>query len=290
MSASKQSSGDKASGTGRLKQSIAFWCFNSAGEMWSLERICEVANSLGCQSVELVETEEQLAIIQRYGLKCALMGLNMDPDPPFVRGFNNPQHWPILFQQTKKGIDAASKFGCPNIVAFTGYAARNPADPDSPTLSLEEGAENCVRGFKEIMGYAEEKQVTLCLEPLNTRDTSHPMKGHPGYQGAHMDYCMDIIKAVGSPNLKLLFDIYHTQIMDGDVIRRIEEYSDYIGHVHTAGCPGRGELDDTQEIAFKPIMHALAKVGYQGFVGHEYLPTRDPLVSLKEAVELCTVY
>lgn len=271
----------------RLKQSIAYWCFNSAGERWSLNRVCQVASELGCESVELVRSEEELAVIESHGLTCGLLGLNMEPDPPFVYGFNNPSHWPRLFRQTKRGIDAASKFGCPNMIAFTGYAARDPGDPQSSHLSLEEGARNCVRGLREIAAHAEKRNVTLCLEPLNTRDTTHPMKGHPGYQGNHVDYCVDIIKAVGSPHVKLLLDLYHAQVMDGDLIRRIRTYRDLIQHVHTAGNPGRGELDDTQEIAYRPVMQALAEIGYTGFVGHEYLPTRDPYASLQEAIALC---
>jgi len=124
---------------------------------------------------------------------------------------------------------------------------------------------------------------------LNSRENSHPMKGHPGYQGDHTDYCIDIIKRVGSPRMKLLFDIYHAQIQDGDIIRRIRQHHEYIGHVHTAGNPGRGELDDKQEINFPPIMEALLEVGYQGYVGHEFIPTRDPLAGLREAVTLCDV-
>ncbi|GAB5561074.1 MAG: TIM barrel protein [Synoicihabitans sp.] len=270
-----------------LKQSIAYWCFNVGGEQWSLDRLCEVANELKCASVELVESAEQLAVIQKHGLTCALLGLDMLPDPPFMFGFNNPDHWPRLFQQTKAGIDAASAYGCLNMIVFTGYAARDPRQPDGEQISLAEGAANCVRGLKEMVGYAADKNVTLVLEPLSTRDSSHPMKGHPGYQGDHIDYCVDIIKAVDSPTLKLLFDIYHTQVMDGDIIRRIHELGDLIGHVHTAGNPGRCELDDRQEIAFRPIMQALVDIGYQGYVGHEYIPTRAPYPALKEAVELC---
>ena len=115
------------------------------------------------------------------------------------------------------------------------------------------------------------------------------MKGHPGYQGDHTDYCVDIIKRVGSPNLKLLFDIYHVQIMDGDVISRIRQHKEYLGHIHTAGNPGRGELDAHQEIQYRAIMEALADVGYQGFVGQEFIPTRDPLAGLKEAIAICDV-
>ncbi len=115
------------------------------------------------------------------------------------------------------------------------------------------------------------------------------MKGHPGYQGDHTEYCIDIIKQVGSPRLKLLFDIYHVQIMDGDVIRRIHQHKEYLGHIHTAGNPGRGELDDKQEINYPPIMRALVEVGYTGYVGQEFIPTRDPLAGLREAVALCDV-
>jgi hydroxypyruvate isomerase len=115
------------------------------------------------------------------------------------------------------------------------------------------------------------------------------MKGHPGYQGDHTDYCFDIIKRVGSPNLKLLFDIYHVQIMDGDIITRLRQHKELIGHVHTAGNPGRGELDETQEIYYPPIMKALLEIGYQGHVGQEFIPTRDPMEGLRQAVTLCDV-
>ena len=131
--------------------------------------------------------------------------------------------------------------------------------------------------------------MTLALEMLNTREGTHPMKGHPGYQGDHVDYVMDIINQVGSPRLKLLFDIYHVQIMDGDVIRRIRALGDAIAHVHTAGNPGRGELDDRQEIQYPPIMRALLETGYKGYVGQEFIPTGDPMKGLRQAVALCDV-
>ena len=115
------------------------------------------------------------------------------------------------------------------------------------------------------------------------------MKGHPGYQGDHTEYCVDIIERVGSPRMKLLLDIYHVQVMDGDVIRRIHQHKNFIGHVHTAGNPGRAELDDQQEIQYAPIMRALLEIGYSGFVGQEFIPTRDPLKGLHQAVSLCDV-
>ena len=147
---------------------------------------------------------------------------------------------------------------------------------------------NCVDGFKQIVGYAEQKKVTLCLEMLNSR-VNGEMKGHPGYQGDHTEYCIEIIKQVGSPAFKLLFDIYHVQIMDGDIITRIRQHHDLIGHYHTAGNPVRGELDDTQEISYRPIMQEIVKTGYKGYVGQEFIPTRDPLEGLSQAARLCDV-
>jgi hydroxypyruvate isomerase len=138
------------------------------------------------------------------------------------------------------------------------------------------------------MSYAEKQKVNLCLEVLNSR-VAVEMVGVPGYQGDHTDYCMKIVQQVGSPRMKLLFDIFHVQIMDGDLIARIRQYKDYIGHYHTAGNPGRHELDDHQEINYRPIMEEIARTGYGGYVGHEFIPTRDPLEGLQQAVALCNV-
>jgi len=273
---------------GRIKQSIAYWAFNIAGDKWDLARICQVARQLGCKSVELVKGKEH-EIVREHGLTCALAQIDMDPDPPFVRGWNHPDHWPKITKVTKQAIDEAARYGSPNVICFTGYRAKDPNKPAGPAWSPEEGADNCVAGLKQVVGYAEKKGVSLCLEILNTRDDTHPMKGHPGYQGDRTEYCIDIVKRVGSPRMKLLFDVYHVQVMDGDIVRRIREHKDYIGHVHVAGNPGRGELDDRQEINFKPIMEALVDVGYQGYVGHEYIPTREPMQGLIEAVSLCDV-
>jgi hydroxypyruvate isomerase len=129
----------------------------------------------------------------------------------------------------------------------------------------------------------------VCLEQLNTRDDSHPMKGHPGYQGSDIDYCAEIVRRAGSSHCKLLLDVYHVAIMNGDLIRRIHQYGDIIGHVHTAGVPGRAELDDKQEVNYPAVMRALLDAGYRGFVGHEFIPTRDPEIGLAEAVALCDV-
>ena len=261
---------------GRIKQSIVHWCF---ADHWDVAPMIKVAKGLGCGSIELIEPK-YFPLLKEAGLECAIGTIDMAPQPPFAQGFNNPKHRERVIKATREAIDACSEFGFKNVICFTGMSDGIPPDV---------GASNCVEGFKTIIGHAEKKGVTLCLEMLNTRDTSHPMKGHPGYQGDHTEYCIDIIKRVGSPHLKLLFDVYHVQIMDGDVIRRIRQHKDVIGHVHTAGNPGRGELDDRQEIAYRPIMEALVEIGYKGYVGQEFIPTRGPLAGLKQAVELCDV-
>lgn len=261
---------------GRIKQSIVHWCF---ADYWDVEQTARVAQELGCKSVELV-APEHWPTLKKYGLTCAIAPIDMSPDRPFVKGYNNPKHWPRVIAETKKSIDACAEFGVSNVIAFTGYAEGIPDDV---------GLENCVKGFKKVIGYAEKKGVNVCLEMLNTRDHTHPMKGHPGYQGDDTEYCVEIIKRVGSQRMKLLFDIYHVQIMNGDLIRRIHQHKDVIAHIHTAGNPGRGELDDTQEIQYPPLMQALLDIGYQGYVGQEFIPTRDPLAGLKQAVALCDV-
>jgi hydroxypyruvate isomerase len=211
------------------------------------------------------------------------------PGAPFMKGLNNLAYHEQVIDVTTKMIDECAKYGMPSVIAFTGYKWRDAEDPNSGEISLEEGADNCVAGLKKLAVHAEKMGVTICLEHLNTRDGSHPMKGHPGYQGDDIDYVANIVRRVGSPRVKLLFDIYHVQLMNGDVIRRLEENIDVIGHIHTAGNPGRCELDEDQEINFPPILRKLVELGYKGFVGHEFIPTRDPYAGLKQAIEVCDV-
>lgn len=272
---------------GRIKQSIVFWCFNAAGDKWDMEKTCQVANSLGCKSIEICEPDTW-ATLKKHGLTCAIAPNGM-PGAPFMKGFNNPKYHDEVITRTSKMIEDCAVAGFPSVIGFTGFKWRDADDPKSGEISLEEGADNCVAGLKKIAALAEKKGVTLCVEHLNTRDGSHPMKGHPGYQGDDIDYVANIVRRVGSPRIKVLFDIYHVQIMNGDVIRRLEQCKDVIGHVHTAGNPGRGELDDKQEINYPPIMRKLLELGYDGYVGQEFIPTRDPLAGLKQAVKLCDV-
>jgi hydroxypyruvate isomerase len=175
------------------------------------------------------------------------------------------------------------------VIAFTGYKWRDADDPKSGEISRQDGADHCVKALRALAETAEKRRVTVCVEHLNTRDTSHAMKGHPGYQGDDLDWLAGIIRRVGSPRVKILFDIYHVQIMHGDLLRRIEQNRDIIGHVHTAGNPGRGELDDRQEIQYPAVMRKLLEIKYNGYVGQEFIPTRNPEEGLRQAVRLCDV-
>lgn len=277
----------KRAANGRIRHSLCFWCFNTSEWAWNLDTAATHAVDLGIESVEIL-APEQWRRVQEHGLTCAIAANGM-PDPPFVRGLNNPRYQQEVIATMKETMDACAADGIPSIIAFNGYRWNVAEDPNSGEISKKEGARNTIEGLKELGAYGEEKGVTVCLEMLNTRDNTHPMKGHPGYQGDDIDYCADIVREVGSPRVKLLFDIYHVQIMNGDLIRRIYAMKDVIGHVHTAGNPGRNELHLRQEIDYPSVMEALVEIGYGGFVGHEFIPTRDPRASLAEAVRLCDV-
>ena len=252
---------------GNINHSVVFWCFNVAGEKWDIDKTCSIAKSLGCKSVEICGPAEW-PTIKKHGLTCAIAANGM-PGAPFMKGLNNPAYQEEVIATTIKTIDECAAAGIPSVIAFTGYKWKNAEDPTSGEISLAEGADNCVAGLKKL--------------------AVHPMKGHPGYQGDDVDYVANIVRRVGSPRVKMLFDIYHVQIMNGDVIRRLEECKDVIGHIHTAGNPGRAELDDNQEINFPPILRKIVEIGYKGYVGHEFIPTRDPLAGLKQAIQLCDV-
>jgi hydroxypyruvate isomerase len=277
----------KAVTKGNLKHSVAFWCFSSAGDKWDIDKTCQVAKELGCASVELVAPADW-AVLKKHGLVCAIAPNGM-PGAPFVKGLNNPKYHDEVIAATTKTIDACADAGFPNVIAFTGYRWRDAEDSRSGEISRDEGFDNCVKGLKKLAGHAEKKGVTVCLEHLNTRDDSHPMKGHPGYHGDDLDWVAGIVRKVGSPRVRLLFDVYHVQVMHGDLIRRIEQTKDVIGHVHTAGNPGRGELDDAQEINYPAVMKKLLQIKYAGYVGQEFIPTRNPLEGLTQAVKLCDV-
>jgi len=260
---------------GHFQHSMVYWCFKNFAEKWDIEKQCQIAKKLGIKSIELSKPDEHWQTMKKHDLTCAIVGSHGFKDGP-----NHKKNWDKCREIILKRLDEAKNFGCPNVITFTGFS--NGIDP-------EEGGDNCVQFWKSIIGKFEKAGVNLTIEHLNSRATESKMHGHPGYQGDHVDYCVDLIKRVGSTNMKLLFDVYHVQIMDGDLIRRIKEHKDVIGHIHTAGNPGRHELDDTQEINYPAVMRALKDTGYKGFIGHEFIPSRNPEEGLREAVTICDV-
>lgn len=256
----------------RIRQSVMGWCFNP---MKSVE-LAKHCREIGLEAIEGISSKDY-PVVRELGLKISLVSSHGFKTGPF-----NPKNHAMCREKLQSSIDLAVAVGCPSVITFTGMREDGISD--------EQGAKNCVDLWKSVIGYAEKRGVNLCLEHLNSRDDSHPMKGHPGYFGDDVDFCVRLIEQVGSPNMKLLFDIYHVQMMNGDVIRRIRQYKDVIGHYHTAGNPGRGELDDTQEINFPPVMKAILETGYRGFVAQEFIPTwDDPVAALRHAASVCDV-
>ena len=248
------------------------WCFNPM----PTPELIDACHRMGMTAMEGIG-REFYPKIRELGMNVSLVGSH-----GFTKGPLDPENRAFCIEKLREGIDVAVQFGSKNVITFTGMRVAGISD--------EQAVRNCVECWKQVIPYAEEKGINLCLEHLNSRDNTHPMKGHPGYFGDDVDLCVDLIKRVDSPRMKLLFDIYHVQIMNGDVIRRIRQYKDYIGHVHTAGVPGRGELDDTQEINYPAVMRTLLEVGYTGFVAHEFIPTwPDKLAALRHGVRVCDV-
>ncbi len=265
----------------KIKQVIAAWPFMQLGPKWEPNQFVEVVESLGVEGVELFPVEHW-SLLDRSQLVCAATRSHS-----FIRGMNNRNHHAECIEALRGAIDASAKAGFPNVMTFTG-ALDTGDEENGSQVTAEEGLINCIEGYGQIIGHAEEKGVTMVLEPLNSK-VAEPRKGHPGYQGDHLKECIEIIQAVGSPALKLLFDVYHIQIMDGDILRHIEKSFEFIGHVQIAGVPGRGEIDHTQEIYYPAVMKELLKNGYEGYVGHEWIPTRNPVDALREAISICDV-
>ena len=265
---------------GRIKQVIAAWPF-AVGAQWTPQDLISYTKQLGIAGVELFSSE-QLPLLKGTGLVCAATKSHN-----FERGMNNKGHHPEIFSVLEKTIIATGAAGFPNVMTFTGLLDTTHHKNGS-NVSIEEGVKNCIEGFKKMARVAEKNNVTLILEPLNSKIAEN-MKGHPGYQGDHIDDCVEIAKAVSSPSFKILFDVYHVQIMDGDLIRRIEQHQEFIGHIQIAGNPGRGEIGNDQEINYRGIMKALLRVNYSGYVGHEWIPTGDPIKGLEEAIAICDI-
>ncbi len=257
---------------GRIRQSIMGWCFKPM----PAEELARHCKDIGLVAMEGISSKSY-PYVKELGLNISLVSSH-----GFRKGPVSPENREYCIKTLRDRIDLAKSVDCPSVITFTGMS--------DPKVSHQQGAKNCVEVWKEVMPYAEKQGINLCLEHLNSRDDTHPMKGHPGYFGDDVDFCVDLIKRVDSPNMKLLFDIYHVQIMNGDVISRIRQYKDHIGHYHTAGCPGRAELDETQEINYPPIMKEIVKTGYKGYVAQEFIPTwDDPVKALRHAAMVCDV-
>ncbi len=254
---------------GRIRQSVVPWCFNPM----PVPELARHSAAMGLQSVELCDPKFWPEL-KTLGLTPAISGSH-----GFAKGFANVAEHAECLTTLRKRIGECAAAGVERVITFSGFRKG---------VSDEVGMKNMVDGLKQIVGLAEEKKVTLCLEMLNSRVATN-MKGHPDYFCDDIERSVEVCKRVGSERMKVLFDIYHVQIMHGDVITRLKQHAAYIGHVHTAGVPGRNEIDDTQEINYPPIMRALLDVGYTGFVGQEFIPTRDKVASLAQGVRICDV-
>lgn len=268
-SATKEASSKEGVKNGRIRQSVVGWCFNPM----PVPELAQHSAALGLKSVELCDPKFWPEL-KKLGLTCAIAGSH-----GFAKGFAQPAEHEECLATLRKRIDESAAAGVERVITFSGFRRG---------LSDEVAMKNMVDGLKKIIGYAEQKKITLCLEMLNSR-VAENMKGHPDYFCDDIERSVEVCRRVGSERMKVLFDIYHVQIMHGDVIKRIKEHAPFIGHVHTAGVPGRNEIDDTQELNYPPIMRALLEVGYKGFVGQEFIPTRDKIASLAQGVRICDV-
>ena len=249
---------------GNIKQSVSRWCFSKIPD----KEFYKACAEMGIKGVDLVGPKQWPAI-KEFGLAPTSTGAHS-----LTKGLNHKENHAECLAGIRKTIEDVSAAGYQNVVVFSG---------NRDGISEDEGAKNCVEALKQVAGLAEEKKVTLIMELLNSK------RNHKDYQCDHTAWGVGVCKAVGSPRVKLLYDIYHMQIMEGDIIDTIRENLPYIGHVHTGGVPGRNEIDETQEIFYPAIMRALVALKYDGWVAHEFIPKRDPLTSLKQAVAICDV-
>lgn len=253
---------------GRVKQSVSRWPYSKI----PLPEFCRACKGMGIVAIDLLQPEDW-PVVRDAGLVCS-MGYPTKRNDFIPTGFNDPANHPVLLRELETTIPLAAKAGVPNVIAMFGN--RNGR-------SDTEGITACVQGLSAIKALAEEQSVTVCVELLNSK------VDHKDYQGDHTAFGAAVMEQVGSQRVKLLYDIYHMQIMEGDVIRTIRDNIRYIGHFHTGGVPGRHELDDTQELNWHAVARAIADVNFTGYMAHEFTPTREPLESLREAVKICTV-
>lgn len=255
-----------------IKHTLMGWCWKPM-DMLELARHAKEIGLVGIEGIDKKLYPE----VKKLGLGISLVGSH-----GFAKGPCNPVYRDEVIKSLTESIDVAADVGCQKVITFTGMKFDG--------MDRDKAIKDCLDTWKVVLPHAEKKGITLVLEHLNSRDNTHPMKGHPGYFGDDVDFCVDLIQQIGSPNFKLLFDIYHVSIMNGDVIRRLRQHKDSIGHVHTAGNPGRCELDENQEINYPAVMKAVTEIGYHDYVAHEFIPTwDDPILALRHACMVCDV-
>ena len=258
---------ESAKANGRLNQSICRWCYNKI----PLEKLAQEAVRIGYKSIELLSPSEVLKI-KPFGLTCAV--LHVAGSLNISNCLNRLGNHDKIEKELRAGIDFAAAEGLPNIICFSG---------NRKGMDDGEGLKNCAIGLKRVVGYAEEKKVTVIMELLNSK------VDHKDYMCDRTPWGVELCKAVGSSRFKLLYDIYHMQIMEGDVIRTIRQYKEHLAHFHTGGVPGRNEIDDTQELNYSTVCKAIVDSGFTGYLAQEFIPKRDPIASLAQGFKICDV-
>ena len=257
---------ERAVRNGRLKQSVSRWPYKGI----PFPDFCRACAAMGLPAIDLLNPEDW-PVAREHGLTCSM---GYAGGGTIVDGLNDPANHEAIVAGLTKGIPLAAKAGVPNVITFFGNR-RGRGD--------DEAIRNCVSALNRVKRVAEDHDVTICIELLNSK------VNHKDYHGDRTAFGVAVVTEVNSPRVKLLYDIYHMQIMEGDVIATIREQSKWIAHYHTGGVPGRHELDDTQELNWVAIAKAIVATGFTGYFAHEFVPTRDPLTSLREAVLLCDV-
>jgi hydroxypyruvate isomerase len=253
---------------GNIKQSICRWCYGKI----DLNKLCEEAVKIGYKSIELLLPDEILKV-KKHGLTCAVIG-----GADIVNGLNREANHAKILKNLRTYIEFAAAEGCPSVICMSGNRTIG-----GKTVTDEEGLQVCAKALKQIVGFAEEKKVTIVMEGLNSK------VNHKDYMYDKTEWGVKLCKLVGSPRFKLLYDIYHMQIMEGDVIDTIKKHKEHIGHFHTGGVPGRAEIDESQELHYPAIIKAVLANGYTGYLGQEYIPRRDALQSLAQGYRICDV-
>jgi len=254
--------------TGRLKQCVTKGVFK--GRTMTLDDMAREAAQRGIYGFDLIGPADW-PILRRHGLVPTMVPSFAGSIPDAL---NRKENHARLDRSLREGIDLSAAGNCPNVITFSG---------NRRGMSDAEGADNCVLFLNNVKGYAESKNITICMELLNSK------VNHKDYMCDHAAWGVDVMKRVNSPRVKLLYDIYHMQIMDGDIVRTIRENIQYIGHFHTGGNPGRHEIDGTQELNYRFVAQSIADLGFTGCIAHEYTPVREPLASLEQAIQICTV-